>query len=92
MQTVDYILKVPKEMKEVIDLIDGIAGKLVAKAELASYTDLLDEAMVAIEGIQHVGEEVKSEYRDEIAAYLVHKLMATLMPVEVIVDPAPAPA
>lgn len=81
-QTVDYTMKVPKEGKEVVDLLAGVVGKLKAKASIADYQDLLDELMLAIEGIGGVSEEVKSQYRDELAGYLTHRLMGELLPVE----------
>lgn len=77
--TVDYSMKVPKELKEVVDLLDKAVAKLKAKAPFSEYADLLGPLMAALEGIGGVGEEIKSEYKDEAAAYLVHKLMGTLL-------------
>lgn len=87
MQTIDYTMKVPKELKEVVDLLDGIVEKVMAKAEIAGYMELIDELSAALDGITGVKDEIKSQYRDEAAGYLVHKLMGRLMPVE---EPAPA--
>lgn len=88
-QTIVYEMPVPKEGKEVVDLIDAILEKVMAKAPWSSYTDLLDELMVAIDGVQHIGAEIKGEYRDELTGYLVHKVMSRLVPAE---DASEAPA
>lgn len=78
--TVSYTMEVPKELMEVIDLLDGILEKVMTKADVATYIELLDEASAAAGGIQNVAEEAKSQYRDEAAAYLVHKIMGRLLP------------
>jgi len=36
--------------------------------------------MVAVDGVAKVPDELKSEYRDELAGYLVKVIMARLMP------------
>lgn len=81
METVDYTMKVPKEMKEVVDLLDGLLEKIMSKAGASSYMSLLDELMAAIDGVGGIAEEAKSQYRDEAAGYLVHKLLGRLLPV-----------
>jgi len=80
MQTVDYTMKVPKEMKEIIDLMDSILEKVMSKAPMAEYSTLIGEAMLAADGVTGVIEEAKSQYRDEAAGYMVHKLMGRLLP------------
>lgn len=82
MELVNYEMKVPKELKEVVDLLDGVLGHVMAKKGLAEYSELLDELMAAVDGVAGVADEVKSEYRDEAAGYLVHKLLGTLLPVK----------
>lgn len=82
METVPYTMEIPKEIKEVIDFVDQLLAKIIAKDSLTSYTELLTAAYTAFEGITDVGEEVKSEYRDEAAGYLVHKILGTLLPVK----------
>ncbi len=81
MQTVPVQLDVPKEGKDVADLLDGILEKVMAKEGLASYTDLLDELMVAVDGVGAIGDEVKTKYRSDLAAYMSKILMDRLMPV-----------
>ncbi len=82
METIKYEMDVPKELKDIVDLLDGILEKVMAKAEMAEYTQLLGDLMTAIDGIEGVGEEIKSQYRDEAVGYLVHKLMGRLLPAE----------
>lgn len=81
-QTVEYSMKVPKEGKEIVDLIDGLLEKAMSGASLSSYAELIDELMVAVSGSTGVVAEGQSPYRDELAGYLVHKVMARLMPVK----------
>lgn len=81
METVDYTIKVPKELKDIIDLLDGILVKVVNKEQASTFVELIDELLAAVDGVQNVAAEAKSEYRDEAAGYLVHKLLGTLLPV-----------
>ena len=73
-------MEVPKEAKEVVDFLDKVLEKVLAKAPLAEYANLLAAAMPAVDGVQDIGEELKSDGRDEIAGYMVQKLMARLLP------------
>lgn len=84
--TINYTMQVPKELKEVVDLLDAILENIMAKKSVAEYGNILDELMAAVEGIGGVSEEIKSEFRDEAAGYLVHKLLGRLLPA-----PVPAP-
>ena len=79
MEVVKYEMDVPKEGFEVINFINEILEKVMAKAELAEYAELIGKASVAVDGISKVAEEIKSENRDELAGYMVHKLMGTLL-------------
>lgn len=83
METVDYTMKVPKEIKEIVDLLDSLLEKIMSKAGIASYTTLFGQLMTAIDGIEGVTKEAQSQYRDEAAGYLVHKLLGRLLPVKV---------
>ena len=80
--TVDYTMKLPKDAKEVVDLVDAILEKAMAKKPASEYTELLDELMVAADGFQNVGPGLKGQLRDELAGYLVKTLMARLAPVK----------
>ena len=81
MELVKIELEVPKESKEVIDLLEAVGAKIKAKAPLAEYAELLDELYVAIEGAQKLGAEVSSAQRSDAAALLVKKLLDLALPV-----------
>jgi hypothetical protein len=72
-------LQVPKEGKELVDFLDQVLGKALSKAPLAEYAELLVSVLPALDGIDELKAELKSEGKDELAAYLVHKLMARLL-------------
>jgi len=75
-------MEVPKEGKEVVDFLDQVLEKVMAKAPLAEYATLLTAIMPAVDGVAKLGEEMKSDGKDELAAYLVHKVLARLLPVK----------
>lgn len=79
METVPVTMDVPKEIKEIVDLADAVLEKVLAKSPLTEYTDLTGKLMVAVEGVTLIGAEVKSQYKDEAAAYLVKTLMSRLL-------------
>ena len=81
-QTVSYTMEVPKEIKDVIDLLDKVMAKSVAGDSVLSYATLLDDLKDAALGASKIKEEAKSQYRDEAAGYMVHKLLGTLLPVK----------
>lgn len=90
-QIVKYEMDVPKEFKDVVDLMDGLLEKVMAKEKLTSFIELYDELKEAVDNIGGIKEEAKSQFRDEAVAYLVHKMMSRLMPVkEIVADPEPA--
>ena len=77
-------MDVPKESKEVVDLMAALVKDLKAKKSIAEIgTDIFPKLLVAVEGITAIGEEVASDGKDEMAGYLVQQLMAELL--------APAP-
>jgi hypothetical protein len=79
MEKVSVALMVPKESKEVIDLLAMVLEKVKAKAELAEYAALIGALSVAVDGVSGIKEELKSDGLDEVAAYLVHKVMGALL-------------
>ena len=92
MQTVNYTLVVPKETKEVIDALAAVYEYIKSKKPLSQIGDLFSVLSAAVAGVDQLGEEMKSQYRDEAAGYLVHQLLGRMMPVkqeEIAVD-APA--
>lgn len=91
MQRVEVILSVPKESKEVVDLIAFLIKELKAKkglAEIAANT--LPKLMVAVEGFSAIGEEVASDGQDEMAGYLVQQVMQELKAPAPVVAPVVA--
>ena len=77
---VKYEMQVPKDAKEVIDLIDKILQNIVNKTPMNEWTNIMNELIAAVEGMQHVVGGFESDGRDELAGYLVHKVFGTLMP------------
>lgn len=74
METVKHELNVPKQSKEVIDLLDGIVVKIKAKAPVSEYLELVNEFMAAVEDVKEVGDEIKSGNKGDILAYLTMKI------------------
>lgn len=75
-------MDVPKEGKEIVDFLDKVLEKVMNKAELAEYATLITAVMPAIDGAGKIGEEMKSDGRDELAGYLVQKLLSRLLPAD----------
>lgn len=76
---VDVVMQVPKEGKEVIDALASIlkdvkAGKPIA--EIAGGN--LQKLIMAVDGFEKLGEEVKSDGKDELAGYMVQQNMEAL--------------
>jgi hypothetical protein len=86
-QTIDYTLKVPKELKEIIDAETALVKHFINGGDINGAMALLPGVMVAADGYQHVAEEIKSQFKDEAAAYLVHKQWESLEKDPVSVDP-----
>lgn len=82
MSVVKYEMSLDKDSKEVVDLVDAILEKVMKKAPIAEYMDLMDELVAAVEGVQNIPSGVVGEYRDELAGYLVHKVMGRLLPMK----------
>lgn len=80
MEIMKYTMDLPKDFKEVVDLIDAIIEKVKAKADMAEYLELIGKLTAAADGVQNVSEAVKGQYRDECTAYLVKTLMERLAP------------
>lgn len=73
-------MDVPKDFKEVVDLVDSIIEKVQKKTDFSEYMELIGKLTAAASGIQNVGPALKGQYRDECAAYLVKVLMERLAP------------
>lgn len=77
-ETVNYSMQVPKESKEVVDAVAAIVEHFKAGKSVIEAAALLPAVMVAVDGVNKLGEEVKSAYNDEAAAYCVHKVFGAL--------------
>lgn len=79
-QTVPVTLDVPKETKEVIDFLAAIADHFIQKKPVSEIAAILPQGIVAFDGYEKIGAEVKSQYKDEAAAYLVREVTKRLDP------------
>lgn len=77
-EVVHVQLPVPKESKEIVDALSGLVEHFKNGGDLAGATAKLPQVMAAVDGWDKVGEEMKSEFNDEAAAYMLHKIMAAL--------------
>jgi len=82
MDLVKYEMEIPKESKEIVDAMMGLVQHFMDKRPLEEITLLLPSMMAAFDGYSEVKEEMKSENRDELAGYLIHKALPALMPVK----------
>lgn len=77
---VSVTMEVPKESKEVVDLMAALIKALKEKKSIAIIgTEILPKLLVAVEGITAIGEEIASDGKDEMAGYMVQQLMAELL-------------
>jgi hypothetical protein len=83
-EVVQYSMSVPKESKEVVDAVSAIVEHFKAGKSVVEAAALLPAVMVAVDGVQKLGEEAKSAYNDEAAAYCVHKVFGALKGPEVV--------
>lgn len=78
MEKVSYTMEVPKEGKEVVDSLASIAEHFVNGGSVTDAAKLLPGVMVAVDNISAIGEEIKSDGKDELAGYTVHKIWGAL--------------
>lgn len=72
-------LNVPKESKEVIDALTALVADLKAKKSLVEIsTDMLPKLLIAVEGYDQLGAELKSDGRDDLAGYAVTQILGAL--------------
>jgi len=72
--TVPVTMNVPKESKEVIDLLKAIAQNAKEGKKALEYADLIDELAVALNGVDKIPAELKSEHKEDVVAYLVKEV------------------
>jgi len=77
MELVKYELELPKESKEVIDLLAELV--VILRSDDRNYAELLPKLMVALDGAGKIGDELKGSHKDELAAYLLHKVGGPLL-------------
>lgn len=78
--TVKVEYDVPKEGKEMVDAVHALVKHFLDKKPIAEITLLLPLVMAAVDGYDKIGAEVDSEQRDELAAYLIQKMLVLFPP------------
>lgn len=79
MQKVSVTMEVPKESKEVIDALTGLLADIKAKKNLQEVIGgALPRVIAAVDGFGQLGEEVKSDGKDELAGYAVREILLGL--------------
>lgn len=78
MELVNYELQVPKESKEVIDLLAVIFDKAKDGFEVSEFGDITGELIQAISGLDQVDDEFKGKNKDDLLAYLVKQIGSRL--------------
>ena len=78
MNTVKVEMEVPKELKEVVDALDAVLEKVLAKADIAEYLTLVGTLSAAADGVDQLGDELKSEHRHAAVAYLTERISTRL--------------
>lgn len=81
MSTVKKELEVGKELSEVIDAVTDLLEDILAKKELGLVAaENLPSLMSAVDGYDQLALELKSDKRNETAAYAVARLLEVLAP------------
>lgn len=84
METVTYQMAVPKEGKEMIDAVMIMVKHFKGGGDINGAMAYLGQIAQAVDGAVKIVDEIKSEYNDELAAYMVHMLWDALK-----ADPTP---
>jgi hypothetical protein len=82
MEIVEVKMDVPKDYKEVVDLVGKVIDKVKNGDDFNSYLGLIGELSGAVEGITNVGPAIMGQYRDECAGYTTKVLVEKLIPGE----------
>jgi len=77
-QTIPYTMQVPKEGKEIVDASSAITKHFINGGSMADAYALLPGVMTAVENAKQTMVEMKSQYKDELAGYSVHKFWDAL--------------
>ena len=78
MEKVKYEMEIGKEGKEMVDAIAVLVQHFIKGGDIVGATQHLGEVAKAVDGAAGVVDEIKSEYNDELAGYLVHKVLGAL--------------
>ena len=73
-QTIPVSMNVPKEGKEIVDAAFSLVKHFKSGGTIEQAVTLVPSIMAAVDNFKAVNEEVQSEYRDELAAYVVQKI------------------
>jgi hypothetical protein len=74
MELIKHELQVPKETKEVIDLLEKIYVQVQDGVQITDLAEIFDELSRAVKGIDQVDDEMKSKHRSDAIAYLALKV------------------
>lgn len=78
-QTVAVELKVPKESKEVADAVTMLVADIRAKKPLGEIAGgALPKIITAVDGFEMLDDEVKSEHKHDLVAYLSREITKAL--------------
>lgn len=94
MEKVSVVIEVEKNAKEIIDAAVGIIEHFVQKKPLAELMAKLPLVMVAVDDAQLGLAAAKTDNRDEILGYAVHKIAGIFdpSPSEPVAEPGDVPA
>jgi len=74
MELIKHELQVPKETKEVIDLLEQIYVQVQDGVQVTDLAEIFDELSRAVKGIDQVDDEMKSKHRADALSYLALKI------------------
>lgn len=82
MPLVEVKYQIDNDFKEIADFLDGVAGKVLAKASLDEHLKDLSKLMAAVDGYKNALDAMSSAQRNECLAYLIWKLAERFAPDE----------
>lgn len=82
MDVVQVQLEVPKESKEVVDLVKKIIEQVKDGVQVDDIMQIIPELSNAISGVEKVGDEMKSAKRNDLIAYAGKVIADAIVPAE----------
>lgn len=77
--TVPVQLNVPKESKEVVDALKALVAEIKAKKPIGEIVaSALPKVITAVDGFDQVDDEIKSENKSDLIAYLSKEISSAL--------------